>query len=151
MLEFINKLLSLNVALAGKARGISLYNDAMAFYSDKKFRDALPLLEEAAGLGNADAMAHLGAMHMLGQGTSENPKRALPWLEQASQTGHIGAMGTLGMLLATGKGGITRDMERAVSLMQQAAKQGDEQSSRMLSMIDKGEGMFASSKKSRSR
>lgn len=67
MLEFINKLLSLNVALAGKAKGISLYNDAMALCSDKKYREALPLLEEAAELGDVEAMAHLGAMHMLGQ------------------------------------------------------------------------------------
>jgi hypothetical protein len=34
--------------------------------------------------------------------------------------------------------------------MQQAAKQGDEQSSRMLSMIEKGEGMFAAGKRKRS-
>ncbi|MBM4221076.1 MAG: sel1 repeat family protein [Gammaproteobacteria bacterium] len=68
-------------------------------------------------------MAHLGAMYMLGQGTPVNPKKALPWLERAAQIGHIGTMGTLGMLLATGKGGVSRDMERAVYLMQQAAKQ----------------------------
>jgi len=151
MLEFINKLLSLNIALAGKAKGISLYNDAMALCSDKKYRDALPLLEEAAELGDVEAMAHLGAMHMLGQGTAESPKKAIPWLERAAQTGHIGAMGTLGMLLATGKGGVTRDMERAVYLMQQAAKNGDEQSSRMLSMIEKGEGMFSAGKRNRTR
>lgn len=55
------------------------------------------------------------------------------------------------MLLATGKGGVSRDMERAVYLMQQAAKHGDEQSSRMLSMIEKGEGMFSTGKRNRSR
>lgn len=105
MLEFINKLLSLNIALAGKAKGISLYNDAMALCEDKRYRDALPLLSEAAELGNADAMAQLGAMHMLGQGTPENNREAVPWLEMAIRAGHKSAVGTLGMLLATGKGG----------------------------------------------
>ncbi len=147
MLEFINKLLSLNVALAGKAKGISLYNDAMALCEDKRYRDALPLLSEAAELGNADAMAQLGAMHMLGQGTPENNREAVPWIEMAIRAGHKSAVGTLGMLLATGKGGVLRDMGRAVSLMKQAAAEGDSQSARMLEMIEKGEGMFAASKK----
>lgn len=147
MLEFINKLLSLNIALAGKAKGISLYNDAMALCEDKRYRDALPLLSEAAELGNADAMAQLGAMHMLGQGTPENNREAVPWLEMAIRAGHKSAVGTLGMLLATGKGGVPRDMGRAVSLMKQAAAEGDSQSVRMLEMIENGEGMFAASKK----
>lgn len=122
----------------------------MALCEDKRYRDALPLLRQAGELGNADAMAQLGAMHMLGQGTQENNREAVPWLEMAIRAGHKTAVGTLGMLLATGKGGVPRDMGRAVSLMKQAAAEGDSQSARMLEMIDKGEGMFAASKKRKS-
>ncbi|MDL1887974.1 sel1 repeat family protein [Nitrospirales bacterium NOB] len=150
MLEFIKTLLSLNVSLAGRAKGATLYNEAMALCEDKRYRDALPLLRQAGELGNADAMAQLGAMHMLGQGTQENNREAVPWLEMAIRAGHKTAVGTLGMLLATGKGGVPRDMGRAVSLMKQAAAEGDSQSARMLEMIDKGEGMFAASKKRKS-
>lgn len=147
MLDFLKTLMTLNVALAGKAKGVTLYNDAMALCEDKRYRDALPLLRQAAELSNADAMAQLGAMHMLGQGTPENNREAVPWLEMAIRAGHKSAVGTLGMLLATGKGGVLRDMGRAVSLMKQAAAEGDSQSARMLEMIEKGEGMFAASKK----
>jgi TPR repeat protein len=150
MLEFIKTLLTLNVSLAGRAKGVTLYNDAMALCEDKRYRDALPLLRQAAELGNADAMAQLGAMHMLGQGTPENNREAVPWLEMAIRAGHKSAVGTLGMLLATGKGGVPRDMGRAVSLMKQAAAEGDSQSARMLEMIDNREGMFAASKKRKS-
>lgn len=137
----------MNVALAGKAKGVTLYNDAMTLCEDRRYRDALPLLRQAAELSNADAMAQLGAMHMLGQGTPENNRDAVPWLEMAIRAGHKSAVGTLGMLLATGKGGVPRDMGRAVLLMKQAAAEGDSQSTRMLEMIEKGEGMFAASKK----
>ena len=150
MLDFLKTLMTLNVSLAGRAKGVTLYNDAMALCEDKRYRDALPLLRQAAELGNADAMAQLGAMHMLGQGTQENNREAVPWLEMAIRAGHKTAVGTLGMLLATGKGGVPRDMGRAVSLMKQAAAEGDSQSARMLEMIDKGEGMFAASKKRKS-
>lgn len=146
-MDFLKTLMTLNVSLAGRAKGITLYNDAMALCEDKRYRDALPLLRQAAELGNADAMAQLGAMHMLGQGAPENNREAVPWLEMAIRAGHKTAVGTLGMLLATGKGGIPRDMGRAVSLMKQAAAEGDSQSARMLEMIEKGEGMFAASKK----
>ena len=151
MLDFIKTLLSINVALAGKARGMMLYNDAMALYQDKKYREALPLLHQAAELDHIDAIAQIGGMHMLGKGVPENNREALPWLERAAQAGHIGAIGTLGMLLATGKGGVARNMDRAIPLMQKAAAEGDQQSVRMLAMIEKGEGMFASVKKRRSR
>ena len=147
MLDFLKTLMTLNVPLAGRAKGVTLYNDAMALCEDKRYRDALPLLRQAAELGNADAMAQLSAMHMLGQGTQENNREAVPWLEMAIRAGHKSAVGTLGMLLATGKGGVPRDMGRAVSLMKQAAAEGDSQSARMLEMIEKGEGMFAASKK----
>lgn len=147
MLDFLKTLMTLNVSLAGRAKGVTLYNDAMALCEDKRYRDALPMLREAAELGNENAMAQLGAMHMLGQGTPENNHEAVPWLDMAIRAGHKTAVGTLGMLLATGKGGVSRDMGRAVSLMKQAAAEGDSQSARMLEMIEKGEGMFAASKK----
>ena len=151
MLDFIKTLLSINVALAGKAKGMMLYNDAMALYQDKRYREALPLLHQAAELNHLDAIAQIGGMYMLGKGVPENNREALPWLERAAQADHIGAIATLGMLLATGKGGVPRNMDRAILLMQKAAAEGDQQSIRMLSMIEKGEGMFASSKRKRSR
>lgn len=149
MLDFLKTLMTLNVALAGKAKGVTLYNDAMALCEDKRYRDAIPLLIEAAELGNDYAMAQLGAMHMLGQGVPESNREAVKWLEMAVRAGHKSAVGTLGMLFATGKGGVVRDMSRAIPLMKQAAAEGDSQSARMLEMIEKGEGMFASPRKKR--
>ena len=149
MLAFIKTLLSINVALAGKAKGMMLYNDAMALYQDKRYREALPLLHQAAELNHIDAIAQIGGMYMLGQGVPENNCEAVKWLEMAVRAGHKSAVGTLGMLLATGKGGVARDMNRAIPLMKQAAAEGDSRSTRMLEMIEKGEGMFASPRKKR--
>lgn len=46
------------------------------------------------------------------------------------------------MAYATGKAGVRIDIAKATEMLTYAAEQGDEQSARMLSMIEKGEGMF---------
>jgi TPR repeat protein len=46
------------------------------------------------------------------------------------------------MAYATGSAGIRADVPLARQLLAQAAEAGDQQSARMLEMIDKGRGMF---------
>ena len=148
MLKFIQNLLSLNIALAGKARSLQVYDEALALYSSKEFKKALPLMKESAELGHIDAMSLFGSMLLLGQGTKEDGNQAEAWLQRAAESGNKDALSLFGMALATGKAGCRKDLQLAKKYLTQAAKQGDKQSIRMLDLINNEVGIFAKSKKS---
>lgn len=142
MLDFLKGLFALNSSLLGKVRAVTAYDEALALHGNKEFKKALPLMTEAAELGHPDAMAVLGSMYLLGQGDKEDGVKATLWLDKAVAAGHIGADSILGMAYATGKAGVTIDLLKARRLLTAAAARGDLQSSRMLEMMDRGEGMF---------
>jgi len=142
MFKFLQYLISLNTALLGKVRSAQLYDEALGFYTAKDYRSAFPLMKEAAELGSLPAMSILGSMYLLGRGVQENGNQALRWLKQAVDGGFEGAISVLGMAYATGSAGIPIDIPLARQMLTQAAQQGDQQSVRMLEMMDKGEGMF---------
>lgn len=142
MLSFLKNLINLNVALANKARSVMAYDEALAFKEAKDYKHALPLLIEASELGNAQAMSILGTMYLMGQGVTEDGTQAMTWLQRSIDAGFEGAISVLGMAFATGKAGIKIDLAKARELLTHCAENGDEQSARMLSMMDNGEGMF---------
>jgi uncharacterized protein len=142
MLKLISNLLALNTALAGKVRSIQAFDEGLALHETSEFKTALPLMREASELGNTQAMSILGSMYLLGQGVREDGVQAEHWLKKAIEGGFEGAISVLGMAYATGKAGIKIDIEKATEMLTFAADRGDEQSVRMLSMIEKGEGMF---------
>lgn len=147
MIQFIKNLINLNAFLASKTRALMAYDEAMAFYSAKEFKKAFPLMIEASEHGNAEAMSILGTMYLLGEGVKEDGREAVTWLQRSIDGGYEGAVSVLGMALATGKAGIKIDLPKARVLLTQCAENGDEQSARMLSMMDKGDGMFKHLKK----
>jgi TPR repeat protein len=142
LLKLIQNLLNLNLALAGKVRSVKAYDEALAFHGAKEFTKAIPLMREAAELGNTNAMSVLGSMLLLGQGVKENGKEAEQWLKRAVDAGNAQAVSVLGMAYAIGKAGCPRDLSRGRVLLAQAAEAGDEQSARMLEMMDKKVGIF---------
>jgi TPR repeat protein len=142
LFKFIQNLLDLNMALAGKVRSVQVYDEALAFHGAREFKKALPLMREAAELGNTNAMSMYGAMLLLGQGAPENGKGAEQWLKRAIDCGDKNAVSVLGMAYATGKAGVARDLKRGRALLVQASEAGDGQSARMLEMMDKKQGMF---------
>lgn len=148
MLKFIQNLLSLNIALVGKARSLQAYDEALALYRSKDFKKALPLMKESAELGHIDAMSLLGSMLLLGQGTKEDGKQAEVWLQHAAESGNKDALSLFGMALATGKAGCRKDLELGKKYLTQVAEQGDEQSIQMLDLIKNEVGIFAKNKKS---
>jgi len=147
MLKLISKLINLNAGLAAKARSIMAYDEALAFYSAKDYKQALPLMIEASELGNAQAMSILGRMHLMGEGVKENGAEAVKWLQAAVDGGFEDALSVLGMAYATGKGGVKIDLPRAKKILTHCAERGDQQSAKMLSMIENGEGMFKNTKR----
>ncbi len=129
-------------SLQNKTKATQLYDEALAHYSAKKYRNAFPIMREAAQLGEKNAMALLGSMYLLGQGTYENGELALDWLHKAVDAGQTDAMGVLGMAYATGKAKVKRNKELALEFLNKAAQLGDQKSVKMLDMIQKKEGMF---------
>lgn len=142
MLKLLQNLMSLNMVLAKKVRNVQVYDEALAFHRSGEFRKALPLMREAAELGNTNAMTLLGSMLLLGQGVAENGKEAVVWLKRALGSGDPNAASMLGMAYATGKAGVKRDLSQGRALLTQAAEAGDTQSARMLEMMDKKQGIF---------
>ena len=140
--KLVSKLGGYVDTLQNKTRAIQLYDEALAYYGSKKFRNAFPIMREAAQLGNENAMALLGSMYLLGQGTYENGEESLKWLHKAVEAGQTDAMGVLGMAYATGAGKVKRDRKRALEYLNKAAALGDQKSIKMLDMIEKKEGMF---------
>lgn len=149
MLQTIKNLLNLNTALLGKARSITAYSEALAYQDAKEHSKALPLMIEAAELGNVQAMSVLGSMYLLGNGVREDGRQAVAWLRKAIDGGFEDAVSILGMAYATGKAGVKVDIPKAREMLQFAADRGDDQSALMLEMMDKGEGLFRSLKKRR--
>jgi TPR repeat protein len=148
MLQLIKNLLNLNTAIAAKARSITAYSEALAYQEAKEHAKAVPLMIEAAELGNTQAMSVLGSMYLLGNnGVREDGKKAILWLQKAIDGGYDDAISVLGMAYATGKAGVPIDIPKARSMLEYATANGDTQSARMLEMMDKGIGLFGKLKK----
>jgi len=140
--KLVSKLGSYANSLQSKTKAIQLYDEALAHYSAKKYKNAFPVMREAAQLGEKNAMALLGSMYLLGQGTYENGEEALKWLHKAVASGQTDAMGVLGMAYATGKAKVKKNRKLALEFLNKAAQLGDQKSVKMLDMIQKKEGMF---------
>lgn len=143
MLEkLVSKLWSYAESLQNKTRAVQLYDEALAHYSSKKYRNAFPIMRESAQLGDKNAMAVLGSMYLLGQGTYENGEESLKWLHKAVDAGQTEAISVLGMAYATGKANVKRDKKLALEFLNKAAELGDQKSVKILAMMQKKEGVF---------
>lgn len=143
MLEkIISKLWAYADSLQNSSEATQLYDKALNQYKSKKYRNAFPLMKEAALLGEKNAMALLGSMILMGQGTYENGEEALKWLNKAVEAGQTDALGVLGMAYATGAGKVKRNKKLALEFLNKAAQHGDQKSITMLNMMQKKEGMF---------
>lgn len=127
------------------------YDEALVFHKVKDYKQALPLMIEASELGNPQAMSLLGTMYLMGYGVHEDGQQAINWLQRSIECGYEGAISVLGMAYATGKAGVKIDIQKAREMLGACAERGDEQSARMLSMMDAGEGMFRHLKKKKHR
>lgn len=140
--KIISKLWAYADSLKNRTEATRLYDEALSHYKSQKFRNAFLPMKEAALLGEKNAMALLGSMILLGQGTYENGEEALKWLHKAVDAGQSDALGVLGMAYATGKGKVKRNKKLALEYLSKSAQLGDQKSIQMLEMMQKKEGMF---------
>lgn len=150
MKNLLNKIISWNERILNKAKSIKAYDEALSLHSAKDYKQAYPIMKQAAELGHLSAMSILGSMYLLGQGVSENGAEAEKWLKASLDAGFNEAGSILGMAYATGKADVKVDLVLAKNLLEKASASGDKEAEVMLNMMNKREGIF-SGKASRSK
>ena len=95
---------------------------------------ARPLFEQAAELGNADALNELGLMYNDGNGVEQDYGKARAYYEQAAELGSQYAMCNLGWMYEHGQG-VEADGKKAAALYEQAAELGNADAMRNLAQL----------------
>ena len=116
------------VAVRGAAQnGASaeaMWQRAAGYIDRNDYRDALPLLQQAAKMGHARAQATLGIAYQDGQGVRRDDRQAAYWFGLAAAQGHRASEYALGGMYEEGEGGLARDPRRAGQLYLASARQG---------------------------
>ena len=102
------------------------YELGQAYWKRGEYRQALPLIELAAGAGHPDAEFLLGTAYLSGRGTLQNYRAALEHFKIAAQLGHLEAQYQLGLLYREGLAA-PRDKESAYLWLNIAAARGHEE------------------------
>jgi TPR repeat protein len=130
-------------AAKGEPKGETLYLlGLMAFNGrgrPKDVAESLRLHQQAAELGNADALFELFTYAMNGIG---DRTKAIVYLQDAAKREQPRAMANLGALHATGEHGIAKDLALSVTWYRRAADKGNGRAAAVLGLMAlRGEGM----------
>lgn len=102
----------------------ALWQRAVVYIDRNDYRDALPLLQQAAKMGHARAEATLGIAYQDGNGVRRDDRQAAYWFGLAAAQGHRASQYALGGMYEEGEGGLPRDARRAGQLYLASARQG---------------------------
>ncbi len=94
-----------------------------AFYSSKRFDEAVPLFRRAAEGDYAVAMYRLGKMYQRGTGLTKDARSAISWYRKAAASGNAASMNDLGWMYERGFG-VTKNLSDAAQWYLKAAKRG---------------------------
>jgi uncharacterized protein len=101
-----------------------LWQRAVVLIDRNDYRDAIPLLQEAAKMGHPKAQATLGIAYQDGNGVRANDRAAAYWFGLAAAQGHRASQYALGGMYEEGEGGLPRDPRKAGQLYLASAQQG---------------------------
>lgn len=113
---------------AGSAQGMGIlgvFHLSGAFGISKDPAEGERLLLKAAGMGDADAQASLGALYLSNMVGAPKPAEGIRWLEAAANQGRSESQGTLAYLFITGGDGVTKDPARGVTWAEKAVAKND--------------------------
>jgi TPR repeat protein len=115
--------------------------EALCYRDAKDHAKALPLLQKAAGAGNAKAMNLIGYMYWASEGVGRDYTEARHWYQKATDAGNAAAMLNLGVLYAKGNG-VAKDCIKAQEWFQKAADAGNPEAMYNLGVLyAKGKGV----------
>ena len=100
-----------------------LYAEGKRYLDAKEYTKALPVLQEAAEAGNAEAMNQLGELYRYGRGVSQDYGQARRWFQRAADAGNVWAMVNLGWLYENGRG-VAQSPTQALYWYQKAVDAG---------------------------
>ncbi len=90
----------------------------------QEFDKAVPILKQAAELGNAESQYNLGYCYQAGIGVEQNAEKAIEWYSKSA--GQDWNDGLYAMMMAYGSGnGVQQDFNKAFSFALKCAENGD--------------------------
>ena len=107
-----------------RAMAEGLWQRASAMVNREQYRDAMPLLFQAANMGHARAQSMLGIIFQDGDGVKADDRAAAYWFGAAAAQGHRAAQYGLGGMYEEGEGGLPKDLAKATELYIKSASQG---------------------------
>ena len=102
----------------------ALWQRAVVLIDRNDYRDAIPLLQQAAKMGHPKAQATLGIAYQDGNGVKVDDRAAAYWFGLAAAQGHRASQYALGGMYEEGEGGLPRDKRKATELYLASARQG---------------------------
>jgi TPR repeat protein len=115
---------AMGTAPGAGASSEDLWQRAVALIDRNDYRDAIPLLQQAAKMGHAKAQATLGIAYQDGNGVRADDRAAAYWFGLAAAQGHRASEYALGGMYEEGEGGLPRDPRKAGQLYLASARQG---------------------------
>lgn len=144
MLAFILVLSASNGLAARKDKEIadSYYQDAIESQGTSRLEDVFQLYARSAELGNPVAQYNLAMMYSNGESVYVDYQQAVYWFRKSVEQSFAPAQYRLGELYYFAKGGLNRDLDKAIKLFNMAAKQKDADAQMNLAMLcGTGEGV----------
>jgi tetratricopeptide (TPR) repeat protein len=150
MFQFLQTLTQYIGAAAGKVESRRLFDEAKALFDAGEFKQALPVMKEAAEKGSPFAMAHLAVMCLKGLGADCNWKRAAELYEMTLKLENYQGIyftstaikSHLGLIYGIGGYGLKRDTEKAKAYLKEAADEGDARAGDTLKLVTQRKGVF---------
>ena len=115
---------AMGTAPGSRASADDLWQRAVVLIDRNDYRDAIPLLQQAARMGHAKAQATLGIAYQDGNGVRADDRAAAYWFGLAAAQGHRASEYALGGMYEEGEGGLPRDPRKAGQLYLASARQG---------------------------
>ena len=115
----------LDPLLADDPNGVARYEYALVEYHLDQTEEAAANHQQAAALGNADAMFELYVLYNAGDGVPHDPDQARQWLLRAAELNQNRALYNLGACHATGNGGFPKNEATALQYYERSAEAGN--------------------------
>ena len=103
---------------------LELNEQSKKLIETQEFDKAVPILKQAAELGNAESQYNLGYCYQSGIGVEQNSEKAIEWYSKSAEQGWND--GLYAMMMAYGSGnGVQQDFNKAFSFALKCAENGD--------------------------
>ena len=103
---------------------LELNEQSKKLIETQEFDKAVPILKQAAELGNAESQYTLGYCYQSGIGVEQNSEKAIEWYSKSAEQGWND--GLYAMMMAYGSGnGVQQDFNKAFSFALKCAENGD--------------------------